>query len=629
MNDYIARLRQVFPDRNEVQLELMLSASRALREHTGLSAHEHRKRAMEKMFPSRVWHEWREQRIASVQECIENRIKELNWIGSSSSNKSADMADIALTLWWTKPEMTTIYITSPYEKATEEGVWAYVVEQFEEARASVPGLPGKRRLSDNSIILYDRNPRSFIKLATVDQVGKLVGKKAKSATEGLLVIIVDEFPAFSPTATRSFLSVMTNLRSNKNLLVITAGNFASTSDGLGTFCDPDERDIPGGYDAFDPDRHFRWRTKRGGLALRFDGLQSPNVKAGRDIYPFVTTIEYIQDIANSPGGLESPDAMRFVRSAPIVNLDEFGILNSERIDAGGAKSPYTWTSEPIKLIAFFDPGFGGDPCILQKFKLGYGMVNNERKQIFALWEPPHTIPIRVGAKKEDGTPYTPEEQITDAARDHCRSKGIPDEHVGYDGSLRASMVQAVATRWSTKVRPFDSNGEATDRKTSAGSTLKWKDVVDRYLSEMWFSVVSLIDSGQLKDLQLSPKAIVQFCQRRWSWAGGRGRKKKVQRKDEYKDMLREQQKPAESPNEADAVVGGVQMARELGLIMDGVAIRGGAAKTILELMQEMELRRQMKFAHRPMGRPALPSGTLHAMKRETRNGSKLRRYQVS
>ena len=209
--------------------------------------------------------------------------------------------------------------------------------------------------------------------------GKLVGKKSRDFNQGLLVIILDELPAFTPSATRALMRVMPNLLSVPNLLILYAGNFANIWDALGGFCDPDERDIPGGYSGFDPDRHFRWRTKRGGLCLRFDGLQSPNVKAGRDIYPFVTTLAYIQKIAGQPGGLKSPDGMRFVRSAPVTSLDEFTITNGERIRAGGCFDKFEWTADPIKTGAFIDPGFGGDACVLQKFKLGYAKIPDGEK----------------------------------------------------------------------------------------------------------------------------------------------------------------------------------------------------------------------------------------------------------
>lgn len=623
MPEYIDRLRtkEKFRHKSEPELELMLSGSKYLQGFTGKTAHQHRRRGMELLFPNRIWHEWREERIQSVQYCLDNRIQELSWIGSSNSNKTGDMADIALSLWWTKPESTSIYIASPYEKATQKGVWTEIREQFEEARTHYPELPGRVKKSESSIVQYDRNPRSFIEVVTVDNIGKLVGKKSKDPTEGLLVFVLDELPAFTPTAARALIAVLANLISVQNLLVIAAGNFANIWDALGIFCDPDERDIPNGYQGFNPNTHFRWRTKRGGLALRFDGLQSPNVKAGRDIYPFLTTIRYIEKLANAPGGLESPDAMRFVRSAPITSMDEFSLTNGEKIRAGGAHDPFEWTTADIKKGAFIDPGFGGDPCILQKFTLGWQAIPDGKRQIIALWGPPIEIPVRVGLE-ENGIPISPETQIVRESKKICEKEGIPTHHIAFDGSLRAGIVQAFG-HWSLQIEAFDSMGAATDRPFNAiekkeakpgeiQQSVKWNERVDRLLSEMWFAAVSLIDSYQLRGLQLSPKAEKQMTLRRWSWQGKN--KKKVQTKAEYKEDLKARGMPAESPNEADALVGCVEKARRMGLSLNGVTGGSSSLNLILEMIKEREARKYYASLTRGSG---LPSGTLHAIKHQS------------
>lgn len=618
---YMPALRGLFPQKTEAEIELLCSSSRQMQIRTGLDAHEHRKRGMSLLFPSRVWHEWRDQRMKSIQECISTRTKELAWVGSSNSNKTADMADSAIALWLTKPEMTSIYIASPYEKATEDGVWAELIMQFDEAKRNNPSLPGKHRLSDNSIILYDRNPRSFIKVTTVDQVGKLVGKKSRDFQQGLLVIYIDEFPAFQETAARKFLSVTKNLWSVPNLLIVAAGNFAWTGDGLGIFCDPDEEDIPGGYDGFDPDRHFRWRTKRGGICLRFDGLQSPNVKAGRDIYPFLTTNEYIMRLASQPGGLESPDAMRYIRSAPCTNLDLYTITNGERIRAGGALDPFTWTSDPIVKIAFIDPGWGGDDCLVQKFMLGWEQLREGgRRQVLALWEEPYIVPIKMGRKGLDGKPIPVEDQIVEGCKEHCRAKGVPETHIAFDGSMRAGIVQKFGANWSLKIQAVDSSGPPSDRKVNAGDNATWKDSVDRLLSELWFATASLIDSFQLKNLQLSTRGIEQLKARRWKPQGKH--KKRVETKEEYKIEMKNQGKTVRSPGEADCIVGGVGIARRLGLTLEGVAINGGSMALLKEMLQERELHKRRQAVPGLADKDELPRGRLHAMKRQssTNNG---------
>ncbi len=621
MQDYLIKLQEAFPHKTEPELELFCSASRQIQKQTGLSGHDHRRRAMEKLFPNRVWHEWREERMQSVQYCLERGIQELMWGGASNSNKSGDAADIAITLWLTRPEMTSIYIASPFESATNTGIWAEIQDQFTEAKNAFPSIPGKVRHSDNSIVLFDRNPRSFIRVATVDQVGKLVGKKSRNAESGLLVFIIDELPAFMESASRQLMSTMANLISVKNLLVIGTGNFASTWDAFGQFCHPNEDDIPNGYEGFNPDMHFRWRTKRGGLCLRFDGLQSPNVKAGKDIYPFLTTNAYIAKLAAAPGGLQSADAMRFIRSAPITNLELFNITSPERIRAGGCYDEVVWTGDAVQRGAFIDPGFGGDPCVLQKFKLGTAIIGDTNRQVFSLWEPPVTIPVRIAAKRDDGQPWTAEEQIVERSRDHCRANLIPDENVGFDGSMRSHIVQKFGELYSPRVKAYDTQGPATDRKVNASEEAKWKDRVDRLISEEWFVVAMLIDSGQFRGLGMSPRALEQFCTRQWKPVGKA--KKSIQTKAEYKSMLVARGRPGESPNEADAVVGCVEIARGLGLQLNALVVNGGSVALLLNLRAASDDARALEYA-RTMGRTELPAGRLHAIRREVNTRNTLR-----
>lgn len=618
--EYINRLRKVFPHRCEAEIELLCAADLQIQKVTQVSAHEHRRRGMEKLFPSRVWHEWRDERIKSVQFCLERRIQELMWIGSSNSNKSADMADIILSLWWSKPESTTVYVASPYESATETGVWSYILEQFDEAKDHNPTLPGRKKTSDNSIVHFDRNPRSFIRVATVDQVGKLVGKKSRKFDDGLLIIALDELPAFTVSAARALMRVMPNLLSVPNILVLGAGNFANIWDALGVFCDPSEKDIPGGYSAFDPDKHFRWRSKRGGLVLRFDGLQSPNVKAGQDVYPFLTTIRYINKLASAPGGLQSPDAMRFIRSAPVTSLDEKTVISGERLRAGGCFDKYEWTSDPVESGAFIDPGFGGDACVIQKFKVGYIRIPDGKRQSLALWDEPVEIPVRVGLKDAAGIEIPVERQIVEACRKHCESFRIPVKNIGYDGSMRSEFTQAMG-HWSLQLKAVDSMGPATSREYNAlethapengrpGKPVTWKEKVDRLISEFWFAAASLIDSFQLRGLQLSPKAAQQLTMRRWDWIGKK--KKGVQTKQEYKDDMKAMALSGESPNEADALVGCIEVARDrMGLRLMGVAPLGGSLEMVLQMIREREMRQVM---HNLQNRSGLPSGHLHAIK---------------
>lgn len=608
---YLANLRPLLKGKSDGQIEMWLACQKNIERKTGLTQHDHRMRALSRLFPDRIHHDWRERVVRGYQVCRDAGIKEYMVAGSSNSNKTSTFSDLALELWWEQPEVTTIYIASPYKEATQVGLWARILEQFDSATSLDPKLPGRVKPSDNKIVLDEKNPLAFIQVVTVDDIGKLVGKKSKDFGRGLMLIMIDELPAL-PGGGRALLSVMSNLRSVPNMMLIGAGNFAEIDDGMGRFCEPSN-----GYDSIKHriDDLHEWKTRRGGLVYRFDGHQSPNVRAGKDIYPFVTTIAYLEDLAKTEGGINTAGYYRYGRSFPMMDMSEFTVLNSSKLDAGRCSEDVVWLEEPFTYGAFCDPGFGGDPTILQPFRFGWAMLGGKRTQVFDAWMPPHLIPILIGKKDEEGNELTAERQVVEGCMEYCEANGIPPEHFGFDGSMRAGIVQEFLTRWSLLVNPVDFGGLPTERPISAVKEAKtWREVVMNFVSELWFATASVVQSGQFRGIGLVPKAREQLCRRRWSYKGLR--KKQVETKDEYKSSNENK-----SPNEADALVGCVEMARRLGFVLDGVAPGGSGVMELHRVLSEIANRAKVKRYLENK----LPSGRLH----DTSGGKHLGRAHLN
>lgn len=615
--EYIARLRPHFPQKSPVEIELLLVNTPDVHELTGFSAAEHCLRAMERLFPSRRRNPWRERMVRGYFRARAEGRKELMILGASNSTKTSTTADLILTLWWSCPLATSVYLASPYEDATETGLWARVLEQFQEAKDHCPELPGKVKLSEAKIIESDNNPLSFIKVVSIDQVGKLVGKKAKSFDVGMMLIASDELPEFKRNGD-ALVRVMNNLISVPNMMLLGAGNFASPNDGLGRFSEPD---IPGGYEGLRVHEHYEWTTTRGGLVLRFDGDQSPNVLQDDDtLYPFLPTMRYREQLARQSGGKNSADFYRYWHSFPLLNAEEFTVTSLKRIREGKCLDEFEWTSGRLTLGSHCDPGFGGDAAVIQDWRVGTAVTpDGSGLQVFEAWGPPITIPIDVTSD------LTPEQQIVAFHRDHCEMRGIPAENASFDGSMRAGIVQQYAKDWTVRVVAIDYQGPATDRPVSAvkeagrDEAATWREKVSNLNTEMWMAVASLIMSGQLRGLApMLDTTVQQLCKRRWKWEG---KKKKLETKKEFKAN-----NAGKSPNEADAIVGGVEMARRRGLILHGItATNGGSLKMLLDLIQEKEVNRHYKamLGHKP----SLPSGRLYGMTNpnRTRTSGRLHR----
>lgn len=590
------------------QIEHKLAAMPGVESLTGLSNHEHRRRAMARMFPSRVDHPWRERVLLAYARCRAERIKELMLLGSSNSTKTSSLADLIVEIWMECAQATTIYITSPYDDATETGVWARVVEQFEEAKANCPELPGRLKVSQKAIVQFDNNPLSFIKAVSVDRVGKLVGKKAKIFTIGVMLIVADELPEF-PQQGAALVSVMDNLISVPNMLLIGAGNFASPQDALGVFAEPD---MPGGYADLRLHEHYEWRSKRGGLVLRFDGDQSPGLEDPIK-FNFLPTEEYRAQLAKQSGGTKSPGYYRYWHSFPLVGSEEFTITNMVKVRASAALSErYEWTAAKITRGGNVDPGFGGDAAILQPWRMGFVREpDGSDKQVFEAHGPPILIPIDVES------PLTAEEQIVDFHRAWAERENVPAEHCSFDGSMRASIVQEYARRWSVRVAAIDSGGQATDRLWSVikefnprtgqeqKRAVKCNEVFDNLITEFWAMFATALIGRQIRGLVQCPASVKQLCSRTWEWVGKH--KKKLQTKKKYK-LANGQQ----SPNEADALIGGMEMARRLGFRVDVQEGEKRDAVSVLKKMAEDQMARGVLLPHQ---RARLPSGRLHATAR--------------
>lgn len=631
---YLQTLRATFPGQSDLALELMCAADCRLQKLTGRTEHQHRMSALKLLFPSRVEHEWRERAMRSFYEAKIREKKEILWLGSSNSNKTGSMADLLLELWWEHPESTSIYITSPYEDATETGLWARILEQFDEATGLHPWLPGKVKASENMIVMYDRNPLSFIKVVTVDKVGKLVGKKSKNFLEGIMIIAGDEMPEFK-SAGQALRDVLKNIRSVPNFYLLGAGNFADINDLLGVLAEPD---IEGSYESLNVDYDQQWDTRRGGIAIRFDGHQSPNLRAGHDFLPFVTTKAYLADLAKTEGGTRTPGYYRYGRSFPMLDFNEFTVTNAVKVKAGGAYEKLEWSSDPVIFGAHCDPGFGGDPCILSFWRCGTAFEYGQPIQVWELLEAPMTIPLEVGKKDAAGNDIIIDDQIALACKAELAKRKIPHSHFSFDGSMRAGIVQSMMRIIGVSVVAIDAGGPATKRVLSAV-----KQVVDpsekvepskrkiktareefsNFATEMLFAASSAIDSRQLRGLQLSREAVSQLCTRRWRW---NGKRREVEPKVSRESGAREKNwgykshSGGKSPNESDSIVGGIENARRLGFKLNGVAVGQGG---IIDMLDEMRRAADVRSFVEAGYREALPAGTLHSMQAETASNGRL------
>jgi len=211
---------------------------------------------------------------------------------------------------------------------------------------------------------------------------------------------------------------------------------------------------------------------------------------------------------------------------------------------------------------------GGDRCIFGQLDFGYetssvdastasftNVVNQlsprpGHKQIMALIDliiVPLNVKIDVPA----------EEQIVNFVKLQCIHRNIPPENFFYDSGMRTALVSAFSRGWSPQTCPVDSGGSPTTRMVSDQIQMPCDKYYSKFITEMWFSVRWIIESGQFRGLK--DGVMQEGCQREWTIVGAN--------KTEVEPKAKMKEKTGKSPDLFDALAIGVEGARQRGFVI--------------------------------------------------------------
>jgi hypothetical protein len=125
----------------------------------------------------------------------------------------------------------------------------------------------------------------------------------------------------------------------------------------------------------------------------------------------------------------------------------------------------------------------------------------------------------------------------------CKGRGVPAKNFFMDSGMRTSLVQAFSRLWSVDVESVDCGGKPTEDKVSAAIDVSCRDYYDRKITQVWYNVRLIIESGQFRGM--TDDVMVEGCAREWKTVGGN--KIAVETKEEMK------LKTSRSPDLMDAV----------------------------------------------------------------------------
>lgn len=484
--------------------------------------------------PLMVRHPWAEEMISAV---IRNKYVAIG--GAANSGKSHTMAAWGILNWLSAPRDTLILLTSTTLREARKRIWGSVISLLmviEGAPIRIRDSIGNASYVTESGTLIERAGLSLIaaeKSKTREAVGKFIGIKQKR-----VILIGDELSELSEAILQAGLS---NLSKNPYFQMIGMSNPSSRFDAFGVWSEPQN-----GWDSVDTNVDEKWVTKWNGAYIRFDGERSPNVIAGETIYPWLPTLEKLNE-DKALLGQESRGYMRMVRAVFFDSDETEGVYSEAELTRSGAMRGVEWNGKPTH-IAGLDPAFtnGGDRTILYTGSVGY---DKSGQYVCELGEAIHL--------NDDATnkavPRT--YQIVRQVKDECKKRNILPQDVAVDATgAGAPFCDVLAGEWSDQILRVSFGGKASDRRVSANSKLIGTELYVNRVSELWFVGKEFVRTKQL--FGVNNDLAQEITGRNYDMIKGGTLRMKIESKPEYKSRF------GRSPDLADAAFLCLDLARQ-------------------------------------------------------------------
>ena len=467
--------------------------------------------------------------------------KFLGVAGCASSGKSEFGAVWGILNFFASPHDTKILLTSTSLKDSRQRIWGSVEEYWQEAAIVFGGeanLPGelvsasgliRRRVNDQK---SDRQGLALIageKSKAKESIGKIIGFKGTR-----VILIADELPELSEALINA---AEANLYSNPDFQMIGIGNPNSYYDPFGVFCQPKQ-----GWSSINEESE-EWETEIG-YCIRFDGERSPNIMAGKTLYPWMLTEEKLERYRERLGE-KSLRYYRMVRGfwCPTGAVD--AIFTEADIIAYKGSEKAVWRESPV-TVAGFDPAFtnGGDRSVVYFAKFGVSMDGLNTLEFSEFVE----LNEDVGEKDESRS-----QQIVQKLISECKARNVHPKNLAIDGTGAGKpFCDMIRMIWSADFLEVNFGGVASDMAASGTDPRPAKEVYLNSVSEIWFTGSEYLRSDQLRGI--APALARELTARTYE-TKARG---KVQVEPKVKMKLRTNQ----SPDLADAALLNLYLCRK-------------------------------------------------------------------
>lgn len=470
-----------------------------------------------------IWDPWSERAIEAVhRNPFTGKERPHTGIsGCASSAKLHSMGFYGLINWLCSPLDTYVFVTSTSISDSKQRVWKSIRKLFEAAK----GLPGNLVDTQAKIATITPEGKStdasgiYIIAGSPSKaregVGKIIGRK-----NARVILIGDELPELSPAILDAGFG---NLASNPMFQFIAMGNFKSRYDPFGEFIEPKD-----GWESINVDS-TEWECKNHGAhCIRFDGLKSPNLLAGKDLYPHLYGLKQLKEHRQSYGENSAP-FMRMCRSFETGVGDDDTIYSESDFKMGKAYDKAVWKEGFVKVCGI-DPAFtnGGD-----RFVIGFGKIGYTIDEVLTLeWTKFKLLREDVRIIEKRNRSFQMADQVIAA----CKEEGVDPRNVGMDctatGGPLADVIDEV---WGKKIYRVDFSGSPTERIATRDGKMA-NVVYDRRVTEIWFVGKEFLKGSQIRGLV--PEIVREAKARKYETVKGvEGLKMKAETKKDMKERL--------------------------------------------------------------------------------------------
>lgn len=385
-------------------------------------------------------------------------------MGHASASKTFTASIWFLLNWIAHAETTALILTSATISSMDRRIWADFKILWNKSKvdfSSIGSILDAKRLIRQSIM----EGKAAVHAVAAES------EDAETKIQGLHMphnrVIVDE--ADNPYSS-SIWPALTNLGSSGHLKVVALANPADKNSEFGFHCEPVD-----GWDTIDPEHTFEWDSKMGWHVMRLDGLESPNIKAGKDVYPYLLSNASVIETRDNKG-TQSPEWWTMIRAF----YPPEGLIHT--IFPGGLISkcnkPITWYRQTTPIAAC-DPAFeGGDSCVLVIGKMGRIGPTPERTGV----EVDEFIKIK---RRDMGKPLAFDfaDQIVAILQD----RKVSPKHFAIDTTgTQGPFADIIEEKLGKGIMRVIFGSAATTRKITNEDTNTAKERYKTFVTELWY-----------------------------------------------------------------------------------------------------------------------------------------------